>query len=56
MYIHIYISIPPFLLQTAPTRRVVYFHAEADTTHVSEPDGTQVYHFPNQQASGAHRP
>lgn len=35
--------------QTAPSRRVVYYHAEADTTHVSEPDGTQIYHFPNQQ-------
>jgi centromere protein J len=35
--------------QTAPSRRVVYYHAEADTTHVSEPDGTQIYHFPNEQ-------
>ncbi|EOD08589.1 hypothetical protein EMIHUDRAFT_217308 [Emiliania huxleyi CCMP1516] len=35
--------------QTATSRRVVYYHAEADTTHVSEPDGTQLYHFPNGQ-------
>ena len=30
-------------------RRVVYFYAGASTTHVSEPDGTQLYHFPNGQ-------
>jgi len=35
--------------QTATSRRVVYYHAEAETTHVSEPDGTQLYHFPNGQ-------
>jgi len=35
--------------QTSLSRRVVYYHAEAETTHVSEPDGTQIYHFPNQQ-------
>jgi len=28
---------------------VVYFYASANTTHVSEPDGTQLYHFPNGQ-------
>eukprot|EP00965_Chrysotila_dentata_P184800 6101086-Pleurochrysis_carterae.AAC.3 len=36
--------------QTAVDGRVVYYYAEAETTHVSEPDGMQLYHFPNQQA------
>lgn len=35
--------------QTGLDRRVVYYYAEAATTHVSEPDGTQLYHFPNGQ-------
>ena len=35
--------------QTGVDKRVVYYYAEALTTHVSEPDGTQLYHFPNGQ-------
>ena len=35
--------------QTGVDRRVVYYYAEARTTHVSEPNGTQLYHFPNGQ-------
>ena len=35
--------------QTGVDRRVVYFYMEAGTTHVSEPNGTQLYHFPNGQ-------
>ena len=35
--------------QTGIDKRVVYYYAEAATTHVSEPDGTQPYHFPNGQ-------
>lgn len=35
--------------QTNLARRVVYYYADARTTHVSEPDGMQLYHFPNQQ-------
>ena len=35
--------------QTGVDRRVVYYYAEAQTTHVSEADGTQLYHFPNGQ-------
>ena len=35
--------------QTGVDKRVVYYYAEAATTHVSEPNGTQLYHFPNGQ-------
>ena len=35
--------------QTGADRRVVYYYAEGATTHVSEPNGTQLYHFPNGQ-------
>ena len=35
--------------QTGIDRRVVYYYAEAATTHVSEANGTQLYHFPNGQ-------
>ena len=35
--------------QTDLNKRVVYYYAEAGTTHVSESDGTQLYHFPNGQ-------
>jgi centromere protein J len=35
--------------QTGVDRRVVYFYSNAKTTHVSDPDGTQLYHFPNGQ-------
>ena len=35
--------------QTGIDRRVVYYYADASTTHVSEPNGTQLYHFPNGQ-------
>lgn len=35
--------------QTIPDRRVIYYYADAQTTHVSEPDGTQLYSFPNGQ-------
>ena len=27
----------------------MYYYADAATTHVSEPNGTQLYHFPNGQ-------
>ena len=35
--------------QTGLDRRVVYYYAEAATTHVSEANGNQIYHFPNGQ-------
>ena len=35
--------------QTDLNKRVVYYYAESGTTHVSESDGTQLYHFPNGQ-------
>ena len=35
--------------QTDLHKRVVYYYTDANTTHVSEQDGTQLYHFPNGQ-------
>ena len=35
--------------QTGVDKRVVYYYSEAATTHVSESNGTQLYHFPNGQ-------
>ena len=35
--------------QTDLHKRVVYYYQDAQTTHVSEQDGTQLYHFPNGQ-------
>ena len=35
--------------QTSPDGAVVYFYASAQTTHISQPDGTQLYQFPNGQ-------
>ena len=29
--------------QTSPDGAVVYFYASAQTTHISQPDGTQLY-------------
>lgn len=31
-----------------------YYYSEARTTHVSDPDGTQLYHFPNGQVCRCH--
>ena len=35
--------------QTSPDGAVFYFYASAQTTHISQPDGTQLYQFPNGQ-------
>ena len=35
--------------QTDPAGAVVYFYAGAQTVHISQPDGTQLYQFPNGQ-------
>ena len=40
---------PALTASVSVDQRVVYYYAEARTTHVSEPDGVQLYHFPNGQ-------
>ncbi|TRY97097.1 hypothetical protein DNTS_027286 [Danionella cerebrum] len=34
---------------TMPDQRVIYFYAEAQTTHITYPDGMEVLQFPNNQ-------
>lgn len=34
---------------TFPDQRVVYYYASADTTHITDPSGLQVYHFGTMQ-------
>ncbi|XP_028292005.1 centromere protein J [Gouania willdenowi] len=35
--------------QVTGDQRVIYFYAEAQTTHITYPDGMEVLHFPNNQ-------
>ncbi|KAM4731887.1 centrosomal P4.1-associated protein isoform 2-T4 [Anableps anableps] len=35
--------------QITADQRVIYFYAEAQTTHITYPDGMEVLHFPNNQ-------
>ncbi|XP_070694180.1 centromere protein J [Pempheris klunzingeri] len=35
--------------QVTADQRVIYFYAEAQTTHITYPDGVEVLHFPNNQ-------
>ncbi|KAM9850620.1 centrosomal P4.1-associated protein [Aulostomus maculatus] len=35
--------------QVTADRRVIYFYADAQTTHITYPDGLEVLHFPNSQ-------
>uniref|UniRef100_A0A8C8DJ17 Centromere protein J C-terminal domain-containing protein n=1 Tax=Oryzias sinensis TaxID=183150 RepID=A0A8C8DJ17_9TELE len=35
--------------QTTADQRVIYFYAEAQTTHITYPEGLEVLHFPNNQ-------
>ncbi|KAK2905756.1 centromere protein J [Channa argus] len=35
--------------QIAADQRVIYYYAEAQTTHITYPDGMEVLHFPNNQ-------
>ncbi|MEQ2234486.1 hypothetical protein ILYODFUR_032224, partial [Ilyodon furcidens] len=35
--------------QITADQRVIYYYAEAQTTHITYPDGMEVLHFPNNQ-------
>ncbi|KAM9344385.1 centrosomal P4.1-associated protein isoform 2-T2 [Pholidichthys leucotaenia] len=38
--------------QITADQRVVYYYADAQTTHITYPDGMEVLHFPNKQTEG----